>query len=1160
MPAQKRISDFFAKIPVGSSDSPVGSLSSSQSGNAKVDTSPLAVPSSKKRKSNPRPSVSNGSRSGRSTPLTSNTPIGSLSSSQSGNVKVDTSPLAIPSSVSDGGHSGRSTPLKVMSESILNIQRTQTHASALKHSDTTTNSVSRFNAPAYGTQASKSTLKSERVISDSENESDEGNNVSPDGTTGSPMSAEATFVDEPDLGEHQEIESDAEGDSIDMINVLIDDDEYIPFEDGEEDDDEVILCSEAAQSETHVEGESSEPPHKKQRIVSAEFDATEWVKEYDESHHVDADDVDVQRFDTNFAHIIQSLCAWAVENAKSNWHKLSRTGREMPMSFYILFQRASADPAGLVRICLQGMPRETRKILGKADLTSKDLLDLPLVPPRCKHRLVYMDIATQLHESQIHRKRRYFGHHTKMYKAANSSSDVRRALKTKLYVGSSVAKVGGFARIQTHEAIANGCQKAPSSWHYAEISKPDVLCNFRLLGVWNNPYVDDTHDGQDVSRWIAPMVEGLMMVYLGLYTIKNTLASRNELFTASSYRLTDHIRNGLFLPDFSNVSLNRAWSIAQGTPSSIREMCANPECRRPKDISERTLVGTKTTKAFGYLDSGNLLAPSYCRGCCIKYRSHGELRTREGLPTGRWPHENDFEWINQAWIDEHERKCHNVQCGVPIHSAARLYGVENGIRCYRCHEFALSNRKEYSPLQSNTDDQAGDCQVCSKQDVRLFIWNKVRKGEDDDLPSELCGSCYSIRCSFLQDVVPTNAQPKTLAECGNSACWDSKRREYAERGFTKLIENIDEHIWRCIRCDYCHEIGIDEFEKLESLPKPPSGPIASHRFNDTKCIDCVRYISYMDWEKVDGGYRCASCVGIKCCDCDIEPALSAMRKCYDDQIRCFNCYEAHRKRRGRVRRHERVPVFKIPVSRQCHNPICGKTGIDRGEHWMSNPLDKSQFRCFRCHQYFVRRGTEWAPFSKCYNDDCDASGPDVKQMTGPDGNVRCDACHIVFQMLGAERICKGRCHNFGNCGHDHTNWTKGFNRDVWGDDNVRCTQCHQYWTMMGRQFDRDPAPPRPTRQEVRARVCSRPGCHANHQTKGGKWKKWREFLPDGHVCEPCFKVLIALQREQIKTKMAAGNRQEDPVAPDNGTARGDAPADAPDPVTFGDEPPSGVSP
>ncbi|PTB61692.1 hypothetical protein BBK36DRAFT_1131195 [Trichoderma citrinoviride] len=206
----------------------------------------------------------------------------------------------------------------------------------------------------------------------------------------------------------------------------------------------------------------------------------------------------------------------------------------MTTGFYHLLRRAAADPASLVRTCPDGMPRIVRKILGKRDLSEKDLLALPIVPSPCNRRLVYVDVATRLRQEQVREVTRNFRGRPKPYKAA-TPSDLEDALGIKLFVGLSLNRLGGHTRIRQHEGIANGHLKKVINMHYDEVLKPDVICNFRMISVYQNPYADHSYDGQDPSRWVAPFVEGLIMVYLGLYTEKNRSSSKPHFSPQCSY-------------------------------------------------------------------------------------------------------------------------------------------------------------------------------------------------------------------------------------------------------------------------------------------------------------------------------------------------------------------------------------------------------------------------------------------------------------------------------------------------------------------------------------------------------------------------------------------------------------------------------------------------
>jgi hypothetical protein len=931
-------------------------------------------------------------------------------------------------------------------------------------------------------------------------------------------------IDKEELGDEFLIdESEDLLDGVDAID-LIGDDEYVRFEDDDEGNDDVSVDD---GSESDDDAGTSEPLPERPRVVSAEVNAAKWVADYNASHPVDPDDEDVLRFNRNLTRIIKRCCRWATEGNISAWYNLPRFEREMTMASRIIFQKAAVNPDNLIQIILEGMPLQTRKVLGKKDLDPLDLLDLPVIPRKCKHRLVYLDVATRLPRGKIQRVQRVLrgSDGNLSFKEATSPADLRQASQVKLYVGSSVSVPGAHTRIRKHEAIANGHQKEKKlGFHYREVVKADVVPNFRMLGVWQNPHADGSFDGQDVALWIAPMVEGLMMVYLGLYTEKHMMKDLPAIFTLPSYDLVNRIRHGIALPDFTDISLNRAWSLCQGFHGSTKPIqhCANPECRRPRVVSEDTLLGTKPTRGFRCLVTGDLLAPGYCPGCSRHYKMYGgELRTREGLSTGRWYHENDSDAINQAWLAGNggERRCCNEKCNVRIHSLANLYGVERSIRCLRCHTYRYEHKKEYSEAHQDPE-HTGNCQVCNKQDVRIFCWNQVLKQKNklDDLPSEICEDCYSVRCSFLEVAVPDDPHPRTVPACGNLACWSRPTRG----GNIALVENIQENIWRCQRCDYCHEAGVESFSRRGSVPKPPTGPIASHRFNSTSCVDCERYISYAGWEKAGDGYRCASCTGRKCADCNVAPAMVHLMQNADGQLRCPACVPKHKLAVAR-----NVDPDGPTTVRTCCNESCGATTADGVYFWHRDPKDQSLSRCSRCYQYLKAHGTEWFLPSKCYNEDCDETGADVKLMTGPDGKVRCTKCQSSFVRTGMERLCKATCHNFSHCGRDYTNFSGPFRRDP-VDGNARCENCHNVWIAGGSQFERGFPFPHLTKAQKAARICSRPACSRTRAT-WGKLHRWKDFVPDGWVCDPCFKELKVEQKNSARAAgpAAAGDPDED---------------------------------
>lgn len=159
-----------------------------------------------------------------------------------------------------------------------------------------------------------------------------------------------------------------------------------------------------------------------------------------------------------------------------------------------------------------------------------------------------------------------------------------------VYVGSSVLKIGGCARLQQHERYSNKDWRDGESCptHYRSTRRHDVATNFRIAGVWQNPNVipeSKNHNGQDLERWAPVFWEGLLMVYLDLYKQKGPSIgiSTFSMFPDSSYRLANSLRDGLSLPSFASASLNLAWPLVQGVSGGmvVATHCANVDCRWP---------------------------------------------------------------------------------------------------------------------------------------------------------------------------------------------------------------------------------------------------------------------------------------------------------------------------------------------------------------------------------------------------------------------------------------------------------------------------------------------------------------------------------------------------------------------------------------------------
>jgi hypothetical protein len=133
-------------------------------------------------------------------------------------------------------------------------------------------------------------------------------------------------------------------------------------------------------------------------------------------------------------------------------------------------------------------------------------------------------------------------------------------MPTKIYIGSSIAKAGGFSRIDMHEReIHNATATATRAMYYTFCRKECVAPNFRIAGLWQNPaLLNGQASNQDTQRWLTVFFEGLLKLYLGTYHETNKIyGDRAFLCSDGSYRLVREVREGLGLPDFHAHSLKQ---------------------------------------------------------------------------------------------------------------------------------------------------------------------------------------------------------------------------------------------------------------------------------------------------------------------------------------------------------------------------------------------------------------------------------------------------------------------------------------------------------------------------------------------------------------------------------------------------------------------------
>ncbi|RSM09779.1 hypothetical protein CDV31_007519 [Fusarium ambrosium] len=373
---------------------------------------------------------------------------------------------------------------------------------------------------------------------------------------------------------------------------LEDDDEALPGDRGQEEEEEEDDNDDDDDDDDADQAESSRPS-KKQRVQTDET-AEDWIRRCNETNPVPDSDRDLKRFQRRMKSLIDRQVHYARSDEDGTidaWMKKQRGDREMTRGFRSLL--LNMDPQTLADNVLGHMPRLTQKLLGQGpdDMDPTSLLAMPEVPGNFLHRLTYLDIPVRVGAGNIVRRPSKFVR-SRVVKSIATGIDVDPSMESMIYVGSTLYRKGGWHRLQTHEKESN---RGPGhSLHYGFSGQHDVVSNFRVAGVWSNPYVLQKREdvNQDVERWLPVYLEGLLMIYLGTYHRKNRLHSEKlkSLFSEASYELADKMREGLQLPDLHNHSLNRAWPLMQGVPGGMATAirCANPACQRPTGDGETT--------------------------------------------------------------------------------------------------------------------------------------------------------------------------------------------------------------------------------------------------------------------------------------------------------------------------------------------------------------------------------------------------------------------------------------------------------------------------------------------------------------------------------------------------------------------------------------------
>ncbi|KAG9251043.1 uncharacterized protein F5Z01DRAFT_693364 [Emericellopsis atlantica] len=827
-------------------------------------------------------------------------------------------------------------------------------------------------------------------------------------------------------------------------------------------------------------GASCRPAKKARRCPVVSYTAEEWIAHFDsqKKNLVAEDDPDFLRFQSNFGALIRGACLAAADTETepmNEWMMRPKEEREMTRGFRSVLARISSKD--LQQEVFSHMPRMAQKILGKKDLKPVDLLDLPLFPSMYKHRAAYLNVPTRIEAYKITRGDSPWTK-AKIRVPVNEQA-LQTPLDTRVYAGSTNATLGGYTRVGAHERATHGdkSQNHDLAKHYKFASQPDVVLNFRLVATWSNPFAAENPGDQDLTRWLSVFVEAMTITYLGLYNRSDRCASLGSLFSRASYELSDSLRKGVDLPAFGEHSLNRAWPLMQGVAGGMSraDSCANPNCALPLESKHPELPSYLTCKML--CSSEGPMGLKYCVQCTrFACMNGGTMRTRAATANGFFDQElgRKLESINDSFLGNgNPRQCRNTSCRVNIPDSASLYGLANGIRCHRCHEFRERRLIEWSPLDysgidANPWSDPKECSACGVHTDDVHVWDRGL--------SRLCQSCNEKRCSFGEQMEPSTPQPHTVVACFNETC---QRRKGLKMSMTRMIEDVIENVWRCLICDWEFCESLHDYDVRREIPH--------HRYNLTSCVSCGRFHTYDKWKKVEGGYKCGECVlgDSRCANaqCPRHRAVFAERKKWDPVLQdwfCDWCFRSNAQRPDDKKSKNFHAVNRYVVgTRVCVNPHCGHTDETWSWSWVYQEGHKGNpeyLRCAKCHNHLREHGEERRPHANrtslgpttCFN--CKGTeetlGPQMwRTVLDADGHPtaqwRCDKCHSYWFRHKEERTDDNlkrkpvpttrECAN-PNCdttGEVKRGWSKT-GTDENGNDIWRCKGCTTYWKRTGR--------------------------------------------------------------------------------------------------------------
>jgi hypothetical protein len=275
--------------------------------------------------------------------------------------------------------------------------------------------------------------------------------------------------------------------------------------------------------------------------------------------------VDIDRFEDRICSLVSFITAWCRQiGSLAQFNKLKGP---RPITRDIFEEVLAADPASLIRSILSSFSDQVKAVLGRTNLTLKDLLLLPRDRLDCLDLGVYASLATRLLPADTDQ--------TSLTIISNSG----KVHEARLYVGSAtsvVSRPGLVGRITQHRSTIGGIRSGRTgpqyrrTRHYAFASAPGVISTFFALA--RLPRQDPT------SPVLAFQIEGLMQAF---FNVVVGWRGVGNFGSPLSLDLIMKMRASVpgSLPDFQDAGLNSTWCLTQCMPSS---------CQNRRDISYTT--------------------------------------------------------------------------------------------------------------------------------------------------------------------------------------------------------------------------------------------------------------------------------------------------------------------------------------------------------------------------------------------------------------------------------------------------------------------------------------------------------------------------------------------------------------------------------------------